>query len=151
MLLGPVRDLARPSCWIALQFCPEPRYNLAADEQTGDVGIEAVVAGAGATLEGVVRDEERVGVVEGRIRMGRRGETRDPGPVYIGEAEPGSLVDGPEIPGKEQKENGQQGTDPAERLEAAIAEVETGVTVIAIESVAVANYGPQTDDADESG
>ena len=151
MLLGPVRDLARPSSWIALQFCPEPPYNRAADEQTGNVGVEAVVAGAGAALEGVVGNEEWVGVVGGRIRMGRRGETRDPGPVYIGEAESGCLVDGPEIPGKEQKENGQEGTDSAERLEAAIAEVETGVAVIAIESVAVTDYGPQTDDADESG
>ena len=136
---------------IALRFCPEPPYHLAADEQTGDVGIETVVAGAGAALKGIVGNEEWVGVVGGRITMGRRGKTREPGPVYLGEAEPGCLVDGPEIPGKEQKENGQEGTDSAERLEAAIAKVETGVAVITTKSVAVTNYGPQTDDADERG
>ena len=66
--------------------------------------------------------------------------------MYIREAKPCGLADGPEIPGEEQQQYREKRTDSAKGLETAKAKVEAGIGVVgAAEVIASADSNPEND------
>ena len=102
------------------------------------------------SLERVVGDEESVRRIGWTIVGRGWALASDPGPVDVGETETRCLTDRPEIPGEEQKNYRKERANSTEWLQASVAEVEAGVTVVlAMEVVTAADCNPEDSREDQ--